>query len=58
MLAERERTPFDFEEIFIDGDDRLELGYGVRVPVVVLDGEERFEYEVDPVRLAALLHAP
>ena len=58
MLAERERTPLRFEEVFIDGDDGLELDYGLRVPVVLVDGEERFEYEVDPARLAELVRAP
>jgi glutaredoxin len=49
------RTPFAFEEVFIDGDDGLEREYGLRVPVVVIDGEEQFEYEVDPTRLRGLL---
>jgi hypothetical protein len=53
--AERERTPFEFQERFIDGDDALELQYGLRVPVVEVDGAERFEYEVDSARLAPLL---
>jgi len=53
--AERRRTEFSFEERYIDGDDRLELDYGLRVPVVLVDGEERFEYRVDPGALAALL---
>jgi glutaredoxin len=56
--AERGRTPFDLEEVFIDGDDRLELDYGVRVPVVVIDGVERFEYRVDPKVLRALVSDP
>ena len=53
--AERARSGFAFEERFIDGDDRLELDYGLRVPVVLVDGEERFEYRVDPAGLAQLL---
>jgi hypothetical protein len=58
LEAERARTPFSFEERFIDGDDALELDYGLRVPVVLVDGEERFEYRVDPAVLAGLLRAP
>ena len=55
LLEVRERRPFEFREVFIDGDDALELEYGLRVPVVEVDGVERFEYEVDAVALAALL---
>ena len=51
ILAERERSGFDFDEIFIDGDDDLEREYGLRVPVVLVDGQEQFEYQVDPTRL-------
>ncbi len=52
ILAERTRTPFDFEEISIEGDDDLEREYGIRIPVVLVDGEELFEYHVDPGLLA------
>jgi hypothetical protein len=57
LLAERDRAqePFRFEEVLIDGDDGLERDYGLRVPVVEIDGAEQFEYEVDPSRLSALL---
>ena len=44
--AERGRTRFAFEEIDIEGDDRLELEYGIRIPVVTIDGREAFEIEV------------
>jgi hypothetical protein len=53
ILQERARTPFAFEEVDIEGDDALELEYGIRIPVVTLDGQERFETEVD----AAEFHA-
>ena len=55
LLAERERTPFVFEERYIDGDDDLERDYGLRVPVVEVDGVERFEYVVDAAHLRTLL---
>jgi hypothetical protein len=45
------------EEIDIEGDDALELEYGIRIPVVEIDGEERFEIEVDPAEFADLLRA-
>ena len=47
ILAVRAETPFAYEELFVDGRDDLERAYGVRVPVVLVDGEERFELHVD-----------
>ena len=58
LLAERDRTPFAYDEVFIDGDDDLERRYGLRVPVVEIDGREAFEAEVEPTRLRELLAAP
>ncbi|MEX0991133.1 MAG: glutaredoxin family protein [Actinomycetota bacterium] len=48
ILAERVRNPFEYEEISIEGDDDLEREYGIRIPVVLVGGEELFEYNVDP----------
>ncbi|HCO02455.1 MAG TPA: NrdH-redoxin [Actinobacteria bacterium] len=55
IQAERSRRAFDFEEIFIDGDEGLERTYGLRVPVVEVDGTEEFEYRVEPARFHELL---
>ena len=44
----RQRADFDLEEVDISGDDALELEYGIRIPVVAVDGEELFEIAVDP----------
>jgi glutaredoxin len=55
--AERARTPFEFREVFIDGRDDLERDYGLRVPVVEIDGRERFEYHVDPGAFAQAIRA-
>jgi glutaredoxin len=57
LVAERERRPFVFEEVSIEGDEELEHEYGIRVPVVEIDGREVFEYEVDAKELAGLLRA-
>ncbi len=57
LLAERDRRPFRFDEVRIDGDERLEEAYAVRVPVVEVDGVEAFEFHVDPSRLRELLDA-
>jgi glutaredoxin len=53
ILAQRERTPFRYQEVDISGEDALELEYGIRIPVVLIDGEERFEVSVDAAELAA-----
>jgi hypothetical protein len=55
ILAERERTPFAFEEVLIDGDDDLEREYGLRVPVVEVNGTEEFEFHVDGSRLREMV---
>jgi glutaredoxin len=52
ILGVREGTPFRYEEVDISGDDALELEYGIRIPVVLVDGEERFEVRVDAAELA------
>ncbi len=55
ILAERARRSFDFQEVDISGDDGLELEYGIRIPVVTVDGEELFEVRVEPAAFAAAL---
>ncbi len=48
ILLERARTPFGFEEVDISGDEALEREFGLRIPVVLVDGEELFETRVEP----------
>jgi glutaredoxin-like protein DUF836 len=57
ILAERARTPFEFEDVDVSGDDALELEYGIRIPVVLVDGEERFEIGLDPRAFAESVRA-
>jgi hypothetical protein len=52
IMAERAQTPFDYLEVDVSGDDALELEYGIRIPVVLVDGRELFEIRVDADRLA------
>ena len=40
LLAEQARSPFDLEEIDIEPSDELLREYGVRIPVVEIDGVE------------------
>jgi glutaredoxin len=50
LRAEQAATPFHLELVDIDGDPELARRYGVRVPVVAVDGQDLFDYEV-PVDL-------
>jgi glutaredoxin len=52
-----ERVGVPFEEVDIEADDALLKRYLERIPVVVVDGEERFEFFVDEVALRAALGA-
>ncbi len=51
----RRSVAFSFSEIHIDGDDELEREYGIRVPVVMVDGVEAFEISVSARRLRDLV---
>ena len=51
IMAVRARTSFEYREVDVTGDDSLELEYGIRIPVVLVDGRELFEIRVDAGRL-------
>ena len=55
LLAEQATSPFDLVEVDVHDDDVLERAYGIRIPVVEIDGDDRFEYEVDPDELRRLI---
>ena len=55
LVAERQDHAFELDEVDVQGDEGLERVYGIRIPVVEIDGEERFEYEVDPQELSRIL---
>jgi glutaredoxin len=55
ILSQRERLGFEFSEVDIEADEELELEYGIRIPVVEVDGEEAFEVSVDAERLAEMV---
>lgn len=57
ILALRGEVEFEYDEVFVDGYDALEREYGLRVPVVLVNGDERFETEVEPATLRAVLLA-
>ena len=58
ILAVRERQAFSFDEVDIETDDALLREYGIRIPVVTVDGEERFEISVTPAELERLVRSP
>ncbi len=51
--AARAEVAFVFEEVDIESDDALIRDYGLRIPVVAVDGDELFEISVDEVALLA-----
>jgi glutaredoxin len=55
ILSVRARQPFGFDEIDIETDDDLLREYAIRIPVVTIDGEERFEIAVDRNELESLV---
>jgi glutaredoxin len=51
VVAARDERGFDLEEVDVSVDPVLHARYGERIPVVTIDGEEAFEYHVDPAGL-------
>ena len=51
LLRVRAETPFELLEVDIERDDELFKRYLERIPVVSLNGEELFEFEVDEAAL-------
>lgn len=57
LVEARRSVSFELTVVDVDSDPALADRYGVRVPVVAVDGVERFEYEVRADELLALLGA-
>jgi glutaredoxin len=51
LAAVRADRPFDLEQVDVSTDPALNRDYGERIPVVAVEGEELFEYHVDPDEL-------
>ena len=49
----RAEVAFVFQEVDIESDDALVRDYGLRIPVVAVDGDELFEISVDETALLA-----
>lgn len=48
----------DFGHVDITSDSALELRYRARIPVVEIDGVERFRFEVDEDELRSFVATP
>ncbi len=55
VLAVRDQREFELREVDISRDPALRRQYGERIPVVAVDGRERFQYHVDHERLRELV---
>jgi hypothetical protein len=55
IAAVRARHPFGLTEVDVSLDPVLHARYGERIPVVVVNDEEVFEFHVDPAELERLL---
>jgi hypothetical protein len=51
----RREMDFELQEVDVTLDPGLNREYGERIPVVAVDGVERFEFFVDPAALARAL---
>jgi hypothetical protein len=49
--AVRATRPFRLEEVDVSVDPVLHRRYGERIPVIAVDGEEAFEFAVEPEEL-------
>jgi glutaredoxin len=49
--AVRSEHPFALREVDVSTDPVLNRRYGALIPVVEIDGEEAFHYQVDPAEL-------
>jgi hypothetical protein len=54
----RGEHPFDLEKVNIEADARLSDLYGERIPVVLVDGIEKFVYRVDEESLMLMVAQP
>lgn len=55
LRGAQEHVRFDLRLVDVDSDPELTRRYGVRVPVVAVDGAELFELEVPPDQLRQAL---
>ena len=54
----RGQHPFELVKVNIDTDERLSALHRERIPVVLVDGEEKFVYRVDEESLMLMVAQP
>ena len=54
----RDEHPFELVKVNIESDARLSAVHGERIPVVLVDGEEKFVYRVDEESLMLMVAQP
>jgi glutaredoxin len=54
----RAEHPFELLKVDIDADKRLSELHGERIPVVLVDGEEKFVYRVEEESLMRMVAQP
>ncbi len=57
LLKAEAAVPFDLEKIDISDNPQLLAEFGLKIPVVFVDGVKVFKYRVNESRLLALLKA-
>ncbi|HGY89965.1 MAG TPA: glutaredoxin family protein [Planctomycetes bacterium] len=58
LARRRRRDRLEIEVKSIEGDPGLERAYWDRIPVILIDGKERFFGRIDPVLFSRLMAAP
>jgi glutaredoxin len=56
LSQQRRRHPFTLQIVEVDTDPDLQNRYGERVPVIVINGKERFRGTVNRILLVRLLN--
>ena len=51
VVAARDERGFDLEEVDVTLDPVMHARYGERIPVLEIEGEEAFEFHIDPAGL-------
>jgi glutaredoxin len=51
----RVSLPFDLQKVDISGNSRLQEEFGLKIPVIFIDGIQAFKYRVNEARLRSML---
>lgn len=51
----RASLPFDLQKVDISGNSQLQEAFGLKIPVIFIDGTQAFKYRVNEARLRSML---